>query len=107
MQVGAALGISFKLADIPREDLAAAPVSKTVAAPAITRIVAPDELPVRLAANAVAEALAGRGEARPDIVARAQTGRQATLRVELAGDDGGEAYRLSRRGGDLVLRAGR
>lgn len=58
-QVGAALGLSFTPADVPREDLAAAPPREVTAAPPITQIVAPDDLPVRPAARAVADALAG------------------------------------------------
>lgn len=105
-QVGAALGLSFTPADVPREDLTAAAPRGMVAAPAIGQIVAPNILRVRLAARAVADALAGRGAARPAVVARPKPVSGAVLRVELAGGGGpAEAYRLSRAGAGLVLRA--
>ncbi|MEV0403177.1 hypothetical protein [Actinoallomurus sp. NPDC050550] len=107
-QVGATLGLSFKPADVPREDLTAAAPRGVAAAPPITQIVAPDELPVRLAARAVADALVSRGEARPTIVTGPVAARGAVLRVELSGGAGGafdEAYRLTRTAADLVLRA--
>jgi hypothetical protein len=107
VQVGAALGISFKPADVPREEPVAAAPRDVVAAPRIARIVAPDVLPVRLAARAVADAVAGRGEARPAVVAKAASGRADVLRVEVGGGPGGEAYRLSRDAGGLTLRAAR
>jgi glycosyl hydrolase family 67 len=106
-QVGAALGLSFTPARIPREDLTAAAPRGVVAAPDIAQIVAPNDLRVRLAARAVADALAGRGMARPAVVATPKPVRGAVLRVELGGDSVGpdEAYRLSRAGAGLVLRA--
>lgn len=103
-QVGAALGLSFEPAGVPREDLTAAARRPMAAAPRITRIAAPDELPVRLAARAVADALAGRGEARPDVVTGPVAAHGTVLRVELTGGTG-EAYRLSRTAGGLVLRS--
>jgi hypothetical protein len=104
-QVSAALGISFKPADVPREDLTAAAQRGVVAAPPITQIVAPEDLPVRLAARAVADALAGRGEARPAVVTKPVAAHGTVLRVELAGGGSGEAYRLTRTAAGLVLRA--
>jgi hypothetical protein len=121
-QVSAVLGLSFKPAGVPREDLAAAPQREVVAAPPITRIVVPDQLPVRLAASAVADALAGRGEERPEVVTVPAGGSTAgrlagasVLRVDVGGRASGaagepvEAYRLGRAGtgAGLVLAAGR
>lgn len=120
-QVSRALGISFKPADIPREDLTAAPPEPVAATPTIGQLVLPDNLPVRLAAGAVADALASRGETRPDLVI-APTGSaragESVLRVEVssdavagdaegAGDVSDESYQLSRIEGGLVLRAAR
>ena len=104
-QVSAALGLSFKPADVPREDLTAVPPRGAVAAPAITQIVAPDDLPVRLAARAVADALAGRGKERPAVVTKPTAAHGAMLRVQVAGGGSAEAYRLTRTDTGLMLRA--
>jgi hypothetical protein len=104
-QVGAALGLSFRPAAVPREDLTVAAPRAMAAAPRITRILTPGSLPVRLAARAVADALAGRGEARPDVVTGPKGARGKVLRVEVTGGASGETYRLSRTAGGLLLRS--
>lgn len=136
-QVSATLGLSFAPADPPREDPAAATPRAAAPAPSITTIVAPDTLPIRLAARAVADALAARGERRPAIVTDPAAPRGTALRVEVETEAGetpgpppeaapperpeeraeegperpdgpsGEAYRLARIGDDLVVRAAR
>ncbi|MBO0868614.1 MAG: hypothetical protein J2P15_08620, partial [Micromonosporaceae bacterium] len=107
-RVDAALGISFTPADVPPEDLTAAAPHGLAAAPPISLIVAPDDLPVRLAAQAVADALAGRGDPRPTISATPVGTRGATLEVELTTRTGpsAEGYRLRRTATGLVLEAG-
>jgi hypothetical protein len=64
-QVDAALGLSFRPADVPTENLVAAPPREVVAVPPVTEIVTPDDKRVHLAAEAVAAAVSGRGAPRP------------------------------------------
>ncbi|HEV7651737.1 MAG TPA: hypothetical protein VGP26_26585 [Actinophytocola sp.] len=92
-QVDDALGLRVAPADIPVEKLAAPPRADVAAPPDITAIVVPPGARLRLAADAVADALAGRGGRRPAV----GTGpaRGAALRVRLdASVRGPEAYRI-------------
>jgi hypothetical protein len=110
-QVRNALGISFTPADVPPEDLVAAAPRGLSAAPPVTLIVAPDDLRVRLAASAVADALVSRGIPRPSISASASGASTGTaLRVALTGGAGGgsaEAYRLRDTADGLLLETAR
>lgn len=109
-QVGAALGLSFRPAEVPGESPATAEPREVAAAPLITRIVVPDDRRVRLAAQAVAAALSGRAAPHPVIRTAATAGATAlprTLRAEVIADPAvpDEAFRLRRAGGGFLLQA--
>jgi hypothetical protein len=103
-QVGSALGISFEPVDIPREDPVPAPARPVAAVPAIGQIAVPDDKRVRLAAEALAGALAEQGAARPAVVTGDAAG--AAVRVSLVPLQGDEAFRLTRAGAGFTLEAG-
>ncbi|MGH3763257.1 hypothetical protein, partial [Actinophytocola sp.] len=60
-QVNDALGLRVRPADVPAERLVAAAPQDVAAPPRLAAIVVPDHSQVRTAADAVADALAGRG----------------------------------------------
>jgi hypothetical protein len=93
-QVGETLGIATRPADIPVEKPVAVARQDVVPPPDIAAIVVPPDPSVRLAADAVADALAGRDMPRPAVGATA--GARPALRVRLdPGFAGGpEAYRI-------------
>ncbi|HEX2130337.1 MAG TPA: hypothetical protein VHH15_02175 [Actinophytocola sp.] len=103
-QVNAALGLEVRDVDVPVEELTAAPRQEVVAAPGISAVVVPDGLALRVAADAVADAVADRGLARPVVRTRAADGAVLRVRVE-AGIGGPEAYRIERGGGLTVTGA--
>ncbi|MGQ0838570.1 hypothetical protein [Actinokineospora sp.] len=105
--VGAALGVSFRPADVPGEQLTAAQAATVAAVPAVTDIIVPADKRITLAAAAVAAAVAGRGAPRPAVGQEPAVRRGPVLRVSLvsAFSDSAEAFRLGRDGADLVLRA--
>ncbi|MEJ3743920.1 hypothetical protein WEI85_11580 [Actinomycetes bacterium KLBMP 9797] len=104
-QVDKALGITFTPADVPPEDLTAAPPRPAVPAPELAEIVAPDDQRVRKAAEAVVGALSERGAARPAVRA-APAGRGPALRLATEKAlPSPEAFRLRRDGGDVVVSA--
>ncbi|GMA23916.1 hypothetical protein GCM10025864_16750 [Luteimicrobium album] len=109
-QVGALLGLSHAPADVPVERTTTQPARADVAAPALRLVTAPDERPVRLAAQAVGDAYAGRGLARPAIAAadltRGPAGAVLAVRVAPSSGLSGEKFRLSRSGAGLTLDAG-
>ncbi len=104
-QVNDALGLSVRDVDVPVERLAAAPRQELVAPPAVAGIVVPDDRRTLVAAEAVADALAGRGVARP-VVGTAAAGSVLRARVEpgFAGEP--EAYRIERVPDGLAVAAG-
>lgn len=111
-QVDKALGLSFRPADVPPEDLTVAPPHEMTPPAPVTQIVAPEDRRVRLAADAVASALADRGAPRPAVRAAA-AGAETALRVDLVAafstspsEDGEEeAFRLRRTDSGIVVEA--
>ncbi len=105
-QIGAALGISFRPANVLAPRSVPARRSGVAAPPRISRIDAPEDLRVRLAARAVVEAFTARGAVAPVVVAGSPDGAR-TLRVAVSATPGlaGEAYRLRGSHGGLLLEA--
>lgn len=104
-QVNDALGLSVRPADVPAEHLTAAPARDDVAPPRITAIDVPPHPRLRLAARAVAGALAARGAPQPASHAGA-TGAVLRVRLDPRFAGGPEAYRISRAGPGLSVDAG-
>ncbi|MFC8732495.1 hypothetical protein ACFT5B_08550 [Luteimicrobium sp. NPDC057192] len=108
-QVGGFLGLSHAPADVPAERTTALPARADDAAPALRLVTAPDARPVRLAAQAVADAYAGRGLDRPAVAAddgtRGPAGGVLTVRVAPSSGITGERFRLSTAGTGLTLDA--
>lgn len=105
-QVGALLGLSDTVADVPVEQPVAAPAREDVAPPEVSRVVVPDEPSVQLAARSVAAAYAARGLAVPQVVVSDDTrgpccGVVATI-DPAAGLDG-EQFRLEAGAGVHVV----
>ncbi|PJI90951.1 hypothetical protein [Luteimicrobium subarcticum] len=109
-QVGGVLGLSHTAADVPVERTTALPARADVAAPTVRTITAPADPAVRLAADAVADAYAGRGLTRPTVQARDTTrglaGRALTVTVDASSDLAGESFRLARSGARISVTAG-
>jgi hypothetical protein len=101
-QVDDALGVSVRPADIPVERLEAAPRQDVVAPPRLTAIAVPPGKRLRLAADAVAGALAARGVPRPAIRDTA-TGAALTVRLDPRLAGGPEAYRIDRAGAGFTV----
>ncbi|MFD7653796.1 hypothetical protein ACFV4N_07425 [Actinosynnema sp. NPDC059797] len=87
-QVGDALGLEVRPADVPVERPVAAPPQALAPPPGIDSIGVPDDPRLRLAAGAVADALVGRGLPRPVV---GETGR---LGVRTEAGLPGEGYRV-------------
>jgi hypothetical protein len=96
-QVNDALGLSVRPADVPVERLDAALPQEIVAPPRLTTIAVPAGNRLRLAADAVAGALAARGAPRPAVRDTA-TGTALTVRLDPRFAGGPEAYRIDRAG---------
>ncbi|WP_245601914.1 hypothetical protein [Hamadaea tsunoensis] len=98
--INGALGLSFTPVAAAEEHPVAAPERADVPAPDIARIVVPDEPRLAKAAAAVADALAGRGRSRPEIVhAGAKDGRTLSVDIGALSGHKAEAYRIT---GDAV-----
>ncbi|MCT2581526.1 hypothetical protein [Actinophytocola gossypii] len=100
-QVNAALGLDVRDVDVPVEELTAAPRRAVVEPPVITAVLVPDEPRLRVAAEAVADAVAGRGAERPAVRTGAASG--SVLRVRVHDVGGAEAYRIDRDGDGLTV----
>lgn len=98
-QVNDALGLSVRPADVPVERVTAAPPRAVAAPPAIGSIAVPDDPRLRLAADAVADAVSARGAARPVI----GYGPGPVLGVRVDGPLVGEAYRIDGGAGPTVV----
>ena len=101
-QVNEALGLSVRPADVPVERLEAAPRQDVVAPLRLTAIAVPAGNRLRLAADAVADALAARGAPRPSVRDTA-TGAALTVRLDPRFTGGPEAYRIDRAGAGLAV----
>ncbi|BCL12395.1 hypothetical protein GCM10017556_01340 [Micromonospora sagamiensis] len=125
--VGDTLRLTHTPADVPHEEVTAAPPRTVAPAPPLASLVVPDEPRIRKAATAVADALVFRGLPRPVVTpvtagttpgAPAQTGPAAprradrgtptTLRASVVATLGGtpESYRLGVRGTELAVEGG-
>jgi hypothetical protein len=93
-QVNDTLGISMRPADIPAEKPVAAPEQDVVPPPNIASIVVPADPGVRLAADAVADALAGRDVRRPAVGTTAGAGPVLRVSIDPEFAGGPEAYRI-------------
>ncbi|WP_367130745.1 hypothetical protein [Saccharothrix sp. HUAS TT1] len=98
-QVGDALGLDVRPADVPVERPVAAAPRPLAPPPEITSIGVPDEPRLRLAATAVADALAERGRPRPDVLVERDrpgpgVGATGRLQVRLEAGLTDEAYRV-------------
>ena len=90
-QVNDALGLAVAPAEVPVENLTAAPPRAEVPPPTLAGIAVPDDPRLRLAATAVADAYTGRGVTPPAI--GGTTGPTLRVRVDPGFDGGPEAYR--------------
>ncbi|TDV57766.1 hypothetical protein [Actinophytocola oryzae] len=89
-QVNGALGLSMRVADVPVEHANPAPATALASLPAIGSILVPDDQRLRLAADAVADALVARGAPRPHV--GPGPGPVLTTRVDATLT--GESYRV-------------
>jgi hypothetical protein len=101
--VNDALGLSVRPAKIPAEKLTAAPRQDLVAPPRLTAIAVPGEPRLRLAADAVADALEARGATRP-AVRESATGAALSVRFDPR-TGGADAYRIDRAGAGFTVTA--
>jgi hypothetical protein len=100
-QVNDVLAVRTEPADVPAERLTAAPRTDVVAPPNVAAIEVPAGTRFRLAADAVADALAGRGAPRP--VVGPAPGPALRVRLDDGAAGGTEAYRIERSGADLTV----